>query len=166
MPPPLPHRSDESSSEEEASDSGSLHEAAPESDSLQLLRESAMGVLASRLTAQNSGTSGNHVTGKLLNNAKRAPADDFANDHVAKYPKLDQDEEESDEEESDEEESDEEEESSSSDGDDGDEGDEEDEEEGHAIPRQDDLLSQKASHLGHLVIPPQINFLYIQILWA
>ena len=117
MPPPLSQRSDENSSEDEVSDSGSL-EAVPESDSLQKLRESAMDVLASRLTSQHAGTTGNHVTGKLINNVKRAPADDFENDHVAKYPKLDQEEEEA---------SDEEEEDSSSEED---EEDEDDDEEG------------------------------------
>ncbi|EAA30952.2 hypothetical protein NCU09790 [Neurospora crassa OR74A] len=117
MPPPLSQRSDENSSEDEVSDSGSL-EAVPESDSLQKLRESAMDVLASRLTSQHTGTTGNHVTGKLINNVKRAPADDFANDHVAKYPKLDQEDEET---------SDEEEEYSSSEED---EEDEDDDEEG------------------------------------
>ncbi|KAH7629845.1 hypothetical protein B0T09DRAFT_340396 [Sordaria sp. MPI-SDFR-AT-0083] len=107
MPPPLPHMSDESSDEDEVSDSGSVKvEAAPESDSLQLLRESAMGVLASRLTAQNAGTSANHVAGQLINNAKRAPTDDLTSGMAAKYPRLDQRNETQDEEESDEEDED------------------------------------------------------------
>ncbi|KAK1775371.1 hypothetical protein QBC45DRAFT_245352 [Copromyces sp. CBS 386.78] len=125
MPPPLPQGSDESSSEDEASGSGSVKvEAAPQSDSLQLLRESAMGVLASRLTAQNAGTSGNHVTGQLINNAKRAPADDLTKDMIAKYPRLDQSTEAQDEEESGEEED------SSSEEDEEDEEDEDEDDEG------------------------------------
>lgn len=83
-----------------------------------------MGVLASRLTAQNAGTSGNHhVTGQLINHAKRAAPDDLTNEMIAKYPRLDQGKVVQNEEESDSEEED-----SSSEEDEEDEDDDDDDE--------------------------------------
>ncbi|KAK3401682.1 hypothetical protein B0T20DRAFT_504197 [Sordaria brevicollis] len=126
MPPPLPK--EESASEDEASDSGSVHEgsvhegsvheAAPEEfDSLQLLRESAMGVEALHSAAHNS--------------TKRAAEDDITNHHVAKYPRLDQGQQAPDEEESDDEE-----EESSSEEDESEDDEEDEEDQGSSYPPQ------------------------------